>query len=720
MFTTNDFKPRFSPPNMKLVDVKDRMHKNLYSVLSKEFKEFRPSQEKAIESGLFDRKNLLVCSPTASGKTLVAEMAALQAILDKRGKAVYIVPLKSLASEKYHEFKNKYEKLGIKVAIAIGDLDSADPWLENYDFIIATAEKLDSLIRHQAKWVKQVSVVIVDEIHLLTDSHRGPVLEVLLTLLKQTLPWMQIIGLSATIGNPDELSEWLDAKLVSDDWRPVTLYQGIFKSNEVDYFGEKKLQPIPGNVSDPTLRICLDLIDNNKQALVFCPTKIVAESVATKLANILPEKSPELSKKALKALTRPTRQCKKLSDCISHNVAFHHAGLVRKQKQLIEDNFRQGKIKVISCTPTLAMGLNLPADVAIMKSLKRFSGRWGSVWIPVLEYHQMTGRAGRPGKSEEGLAISLATTESEKELLYRKFICGDPEEITSKLASEPVLRISTLALIASNFVNDKESLLEFFKSSFYGFQYGDDWSFESKIWDIAELLHKYEFIKIDGDQITATKIGKRISELYIDPDTAHMILQALDQDRTIVEFGLIHLVCNAMEMLPVLRAGAKDAEYIEDGLIQFEKYILTYLPKEWDPEYDHFIGTIKTALMFTDWIDEKSEDYVLEKYKIRPGELHVKRSNAEWLLYAASELARLRSMKSELSYINKTRVRMKHGIKEELISLVKLRNIGRFRARLLFRAGIKSAADVKKTSTISLAKILKSVKIAESIKTQTS
>ncbi|MFH1917045.1 MAG: DEAD/DEAH box helicase [Nanoarchaeota archaeon] len=199
----------------------------------KGFSTLRPCQWKAIDAGLFEDRNLLVCTPTASGKTLVAELAALNAIYHDKGKAVYVVPLRALASEKHRQFKKDYPQL--KVAISSGDIDANDSHLERYDIIITTSEKFDSLIRHRTHWISQVKVVVIDEIHLLHDVSRGPTLEVLITILRSILPKMQLIGLSATIGNPAELSEWLSATLVLDDWRPVRLDKGVYLNGSVEF-----------------------------------------------------------------------------------------------------------------------------------------------------------------------------------------------------------------------------------------------------------------------------------------------------------------------------------------------------------------------------------------------------------------------------------------------------------------------------------------------------
>ncbi|MBN4049272.1 DEAD/DEAH box helicase [archaeon AH-315-M20] len=219
---------------MQFKTIKSKIPKELYSVLDKEIEILRPAQVKAIENGLLEGKNLLVCTPTASGKTLIAELAALKSIIEAKGKAIYIVPLKALASEKYKDFKNRYGHI-IKIALSIGDIDSNDAYLIDYDLLIVTAEKMDSLLRHHAPWVSLISTIIIDEIHLLNDPSRGPTLEILITILRQLLKKSQIIGLSATIGNPEELAEWLDAKLIIDNWRPVKLHKGIYLDGEIEF-----------------------------------------------------------------------------------------------------------------------------------------------------------------------------------------------------------------------------------------------------------------------------------------------------------------------------------------------------------------------------------------------------------------------------------------------------------------------------------------------------
>ena len=197
------------------------------------------AQIKSIKAGLLDNKSILVCTPTGSGKTAIATFAIIKKLIENKGKAVYLVPLKALANQKYKNYKQFFEGTGIEVAISTGDLDSKDRWLIKYDTLILTVEKMDSLLRHNLSWLPDLKIIIIDEIHLLNDISRGPTLEILITTLRKILPKIQIIGLSATIGNPRELANWLGAELVTDNWRPVPLKKGIYLNGELEFIEEK-------------------------------------------------------------------------------------------------------------------------------------------------------------------------------------------------------------------------------------------------------------------------------------------------------------------------------------------------------------------------------------------------------------------------------------------------------------------------------------------------
>ncbi|MFT4244634.1 MAG: DEAD/DEAH box helicase [Candidatus Woesearchaeota archaeon] len=199
-----------------------------------DLKSLRPSQEKAINQGLFTtQNNMIVSAPTASGKTLIAEFAMLQTILEFKKRVIYVVPLKALASEKYKEFDQLYSKY-FSVHISIGEVQTQN-YVKDFDLLLVTAEKLDSLLRHSKDFMNDVGLIIIDEIHLLNDESRGPTLEVLITLFKIKYNKIRILGLSATIRNKEELAQWLNAELVYDTFRPVELHHYTYLNDSLTF-----------------------------------------------------------------------------------------------------------------------------------------------------------------------------------------------------------------------------------------------------------------------------------------------------------------------------------------------------------------------------------------------------------------------------------------------------------------------------------------------------
>jgi len=723
-----------------------------------------PVQQAALDAGLLDGKNMVVAAPTASGKTMVAEMAALNTVMKQARKVVYIVPLRALASEKYEEFRRKYEPLGVRVALSMGDLDKADSWLARYDIVIITSEKMDSLLRRGIPWISDVGLVVADEIHLMDSPNRGPTLEIVLTRLRQVAD-PAILALSATISNHEELAQWLDAEHIKTDWRPVELYAGVCFDGVVDFVPKRRFSI---HSPETPLRSLVDnTLQKGKQALVFVNTRKGAESAAEKIGSHIRKKLKpkearelkELSEKALKTLENPTAQCRRLSACIANGTTFHHAGLTNKQRGLIEQSFRQGKIKFICATPTLAAGINLPAYRTIIRDLKRFSSFRGMDFIPVLEVQQMMGRAGRPAYDTEGEAIILPKNKAEAEYAWDNYIKGEPEKIYSKLGVEPVLRTHVLALIASGATSTKKELMDFFFRTFYAHQYRDLSRIEGILNKVIAMLKEYGFIEgqdngerregnkqrqdaagksfgsvqpelfkpasrllqKDNESLRPTRIGRRVAELYLDPITAHKIVRSLERahgkQSRLSMFPVLHLASNTMEMRPLMNLRKPDYEEIEEVLAAEEKALLEAPPSPWDIGYEDYLRSIKTAHVLHQWAEERGEDKLLDRYGATPGELRARLDNADWLLYSMQELALLLGHKEQLMPLRKTRIRIKYGVKEELLPLVRLKGLGRARARRLFSSNVKSLSDLRKIPLGRLGEII-GPKTAESIKDQ--
>jgi helicase len=477
-----------------------------------------------------------------------------------------------------------------------------------------------------------------------------------------------------------------------------------------------------------SVNLAIDTMRIGKQALVFVGSKRSAEKCAEDIALKIKDSSPDLEvigQEVLAAIPKPTKQCERLARCARKGVAFHHSGLTHKQREIIEDSFKSGNVKIICCTPTLAAGVDLPAFRAIIRDLKRFSDTgWGGMqYIPVLEYLQMAGRAGRPKFDTFGEAICIAQSEDDKDRIRDKYINGEPEEIYSKLAVEPVLRTYLLSLIASEFVRSKKEILDFFSRTFWAYQFNDMEKLEDIIDRMLDLLERYEFIiskKKDASFVSAkdiaeeegrirpTLLGRRVAQLYIDPLTAHHMIKCIRRSTgiAVTPFSLLQMVCNTLEMRPLLKVKTREFDKINEEFVRFESELLQKEPSIYEPEYDEFLSSVKTALFMYDWISEKDEEFLYEEFDVRPGDTRVKIDRADWLLYSAEELSKLMSFHEIIKEIIKLRFRLKYGVREELIPLLKLKGIGRVRARKLFNAGVHDIGGVKKVDITSLTQLI--------------
>ncbi|MFW9880561.1 MAG: DEAD/DEAH box helicase, partial [Candidatus Thorarchaeota archaeon] len=239
----------------------------------------RDIQKKAIKQGLFFRKSFLVCAPSGSGKTLIGEICAINNVFQKFGKSVYLVPYKALATEKYTHFKKSYSRFGIKIELSIGDYDIDDSKLEKADLIVTTYEKCDSILRnfHEKEWISDISTIIIDEIHIIGESDRGPRLESLIVRLNEFLHNPQIIGLSATISNPEFFNSWLSSlgnytTLVKSDDRPVPLHYKI---------------EVTQNKDATIKRLIKSTLEKDGQVLIFVNRRKAAQKVADIIKNVV-------------------------------------------------------------------------------------------------------------------------------------------------------------------------------------------------------------------------------------------------------------------------------------------------------------------------------------------------------------------------------------------------------------------------------------------------
>ncbi|MGB9959418.1 MAG: DEAD/DEAH box helicase [Candidatus Bathyarchaeales archaeon] len=694
--------------------------------------ELYPPQAEAVKAGVLEGRNLVLASPTASGKTLIAELCALKHVLEKEGKVVYLSPLRALASEKYEEFRKysvitKPDGKRVSIGISTGDYDSSDPWLERYDIIVSTNEKMDSLLRHKAKWMDEISLVIADEVHLLNEAERGPTLEVVLARLMQTNPEIQILALSATINNVEEIAGWLQAEYVTTEWRPIVLKEGILLHNEIQFKDgdAKKIEKETGN---PAINLALNTVKTGGQALIFASTRKNAVTIAKKAAAKIEQALSKTMKRALEreaekilAAGEKTSISELLAELVKCGVAFHHAGLGGAHRKIIEDAFREGKIKVLTATPTLAFGVNLPARTVIIQDYRRYEPGYGYYPISVLEYKQMSGRAGRPKYDKIGEAILIAKTGDEADYLMESYVLAKPERIWSRLAVERILRSHVLATIAADYAHTEYGVYDFFSKTFYAFQY-DVGAIKHIIARILKYLYDEEMIDASGGNIYATKFGKRVSELYIDPVSAVVIRNALRQKPAfLTDLSLLHMVAHTPDMRPLLRPYSSELDKLAVFMEEHRDEFLVPVPNEWEDRinYENFLGEVKTAMTLKAWIEEKSEDEIIERFHVQPGDLYRTIESAKWLLYATNELAVLFGNNEVQPLTLELMERVEKGVKKELLPIVKLEGVGRIRGRILYNAGYKTIEDIKHAKIEDLMNLpLIGPKLAKKIKSQ--
>ncbi len=774
-----------------------------------------PPQFEAMPS-IFKGRNVLLAIPTASGKSLVAYIAILRKLMVEEigTKAIYIVPLKALASEKFEDLKAIADSLNLTVGLGIGDSTSEAKKIEECDILVCTSEKLDSIIRNNSQTMSRVSIVVADEFHLMNDSTRGPTLEINLTKLRFLRKDAQLVALSATVGNCQDLANWLDADLIQSDWRPVALEYSTFhdlhleprmvQSSEVSTSPDILNPPrdLDGPKTQPTWVVLKDTIEQKGQLLIFVGTRRSAESEAMKLSKRLskllekedPEKAIKLNdfSESIEGRSQ-TAMGEKLQQCIKGGVAFHHAGLTHSQRKSIESAFKEGLLSALTATPTLAAGVNLPARRVLVRDVKRWDDGMSRP-LPVMEVRQMLGRAGRPKYDDYGEAWILCKGTDGWEIaddVSERYFFGDIESISSKLASEPALRTHLLSIISTGGLQHRGDIGDFLESTFLGFSISkailnervddmlnwlvderfirrlgvdesyankradegidddDDWDDSMPVWaNIAhstvgvefqspnthkpvnnsqsafsepsfgfkkatELSHIGAWHSDDKNEFSAMKyeatlMGERITQLYLDPLSASLLRVGLRRavrrevrkSGEVTNFGLLHLIATTPDFSS-LWAKNSDMEINSNLWLKTNSVESELLA---DSTYDErLLGNVKSAWLIEKWSEEESMRSIEQSLDVSPGDLHHRVDLASWLLLGSKEILIADDVFSQehmpqiseiIKKVDILRQRTRHGCKEDLLTLVNIRNIGRSRARELANLGIRTPQQV--------------------------
>ncbi len=664
--------------------------------------ELYPPQKEVISRGLHLDGNFLLASATASGKTLVAELAMLKEVLEEK-KAIYIAPLRAVASEKFKEIETHLGAFGCRVRLSIGDYDSSEEPLARYDVIVTTYEKFDSILRHVPSWLDDVGIAVFDEIHYLDDPERGPTVEMTVVKFMDQIPDARRIALSATVTNADEIGSWLDARTIKSSWRPVPLRLGV-------YFDEKIYFCSGDVIETPHTGDCiLDIFNTDTlsgQMIVFCNQRRRTVALANRLAkrfNFSPSEKLHEAAEKLRKIEPQSPTVEKLSKVLTKGVAFHHAGLSHDVREMVEHLFRERLVSILVATPTLVAGVNLPAKTVIVRDMRRYFSRTGRMnYLPVSEVKQMLGRAGRPLFDRIGYGIVVARSEEERDFFLERYLAGDPEPIISKLNNPDKLRSQVLSLICLKSPCSPRDIEVSFRRTLFFRQRGG--SLRGPLRSAIDFLLKNGFIE-DDYLFRVTKIGRRVSELYIDPYSSAIMLRNSDllRERSDLAEAACFIVALTPDM-PRLSVGSRDKNLLEErtgDLFDMLDGMDLISDLGWDVVY----SALKSTMVLKSWVEEVPEGIIERELGVESGDVHRIVESASWLLYAFAEVLRAKGEEDLCDDLKLISLRVRHGVREELLDLIRITDVGRVRARVLFNAGYRSVSDISEARPEDIAQL---------------
>jgi len=691
-----------------------------------------PLQEMSIRGGLFadnDNEkpaNLLISAPTSSGKSFCGEMAAIGSLL-KRRKAVMLLPLKSIAEEKYLHFRNCYRDIGIRTIIVTGDHPENDLDFEsgNFDFALAIYEKFNRLLTVNLDILRQIGLVIVDELQMIGDSRRGGSLEMALTKIIHSGYAPRIVGLSAVLQDEMELAAWLNCRLIGETVRPVDLLQGIvtdgyfhFKSFNSGLEGRERFPLIDSG--DGLTESLIDFLKkDNSRKLIFLKSRRDTVQAAFKLAAASGWKEAGTTLAALDG-EENSYLVRSLKQVAAHGVAFHNADLTRHQRQAIENGYRCGEIRVIFSTTTLAMGVNLPADTVFLETMKYCSGEFGGkpqlTPITTAEFQNISGRAGRFGcgrTGQPGRAMVLAESDFEFEVLWSGYIDNNLREKIESSLGEYKLGDIILDLIASGLVVDIAGLERVMDGTLYSKQ--SNMFKQVNLKDTASELVALGLIRED---LLPTAIGLAAAGSGISIDTCGYYLKQLKKRIPDTLIGWLLLALGGDDF-DTGRAGLTSFEYrgriyeklyhqkFIDYMADMAPCFRTELGKE--PLDFRSVAVLKAAFLLFDWADGQPVEKLERWYQLYLGQITDLAETAAWLLASIGGLLEAGDYRSNLpALLDEYAFNVQFGISQRMRPIYDILGsiLNREDYRRLEENEILSPADLMNTNKDKLAKIV--------------
>ncbi len=559
-----------------------------------------PPQKEVVERGLLSSGfSSILQLPTGSGKTWLAAQTIRQ-VLEQGQRAVYLAPLRALAEELTEEWESQFSEF--KVGIFTGDYGGSGqkypvPFKEA-DLLIMTPERLDACTRawrQHWNWLPKVDLVVVDEIHLLNDERRGPRLEGAISRTRRLNPFIRFLGLSATIGNRQELAEWLKGTSYRSSWRPIPLDWKFSEFND------------PKEKSDLLLDEARRNVDNGGQTLVFVQSRRRAEELATFLED---------------------------EGLVS---SHHHAGLIRKDRERIENKFRSGDLDVLVATSTLEMGVNLPVRQVVLYDIQRFNGidfeplSTNSVW-------QRVGRAGRPGLDSKGEAVLIMPSWDRKSHRYPD---NSFDPINSQLSNSQALAEQIVTEVASGLSTTPDQLESNMDLYLAGHQ-----KRLSSLEEVYNTMVEAGMIEEESKRkngklrlrLSATKLGWVAVRHMLRPETVLLCRRVIKHHRDLSFFDILLTACSTSDITPVLPVDFEELDLLSARLEAEPSFLLNSnwekVPDLLEVEGKRLLSGIKMALVLRAWTRTGDIKKVAERFDCYPFEVTQLRDSTSRLLTA--------------------------------------------------------------------------------------
>ncbi|MHA2370069.1 MAG: DEAD/DEAH box helicase, partial [Candidatus Hodarchaeales archaeon] len=513
-----------------------------------------------VSKKIFDcNDNILVIAPTGTGKTAIGELAIVKELI-RRGEsevqgpvAIFLVPLKAITSERMRIWEKRQ---GIKTVVVTAETAVTFDDIMDSDIIISVPEKIDSITRNPEleiePFLNSIRVLVLDEVHLLDMDGRGDALEALVTRFfrkSKERERTRIVALSATVPNYEDVAAWLRVPSscifrYGEEYRPITLETRFLAYQEGESFEEdRQIQ------NKLVLEQIEKALEKKYQVIVFVNSRKGTEKLTKRIVNFWDKNGTHADLVSAETMEISDKvESKPLSNITFAGVGFHHAGLSQKDRELIEIKFIEGFCRILVSTTTLAWGVNLPADLVIVRDVEIYDSLKGRILIEAIDIQQMLGRAGRPGYSR-GIGFGAVIVPQEKLSAIKKRIAGDTE-IKSRFSES--LKEHLLAEIVRGTIINREDAFDWLEHTYFCLRLKRTESdptalIREKIDDSLKYLQSSGFISCLEGELQSSALGKLSTRFYLRLETASKFSSYLNTEEKFSFIMLIILLASAEE-----------------------------------------------------------------------------------------------------------------------------------------------------------------------------